>query len=57
MDWTVELHRDDGGDVKMIDLPNFEAVLACIKEHKRKDSLAPLASMPKCSLPMRNALR
>jgi hypothetical protein len=42
MDWTVELHPDDGGDAQMIDLPN---------------SLAPLASMPKCSLPMRNALR
>ena len=36
MDWTVELHSDDGGDAKMIDLPNFEAVLACIKEHKEK---------------------
>ena len=36
MDWTVELHPDDGGDSKMIDLPDFEAVLACIKEHKEK---------------------
>ena len=31
MDWTVELHTEDGGDVKIIDLPNFDAVLACIK--------------------------
>jgi hypothetical protein len=36
MDWTVELHPDDSDDAKMIDLPNFEAVLACIKEHKEK---------------------
>ena len=36
MDWTVELRTDDGGDVEMIDLPNFDAVLACIKEHKEK---------------------
>ena len=42
MDWTVELHRDDGGDAKMIDLPNFEAVLACIKEHKEKGFLGTL---------------
>jgi len=34
MDWTVELHPDDGGAAKMIDLPNFEAVLTCIREHK-----------------------
>ena len=39
MDWTVEIHRDEGGDAKMIDLPNFEAVLACIKEHKEKGFL------------------
>ena len=39
MDWTVELHRDDGGDVKMIDLPNFDAVLACIKEYKERGFL------------------
>ena len=36
MDWTVELHPDDSEDAKLIDLPNFEAVLACIKEHKEK---------------------
>ncbi len=42
MDWTVELHPDDGGDTRMIDLPNFEAVLACIKEHKEKGFLGTL---------------
>ena len=39
MDWTVELHPDDSEDAKLIDLPNFEAVLACIKEHKEKGFL------------------
>jgi hypothetical protein len=24
MDWTIEVHPDDGGDTKMIDLPDFE---------------------------------
>jgi hypothetical protein len=42
MDWTVELHRDDGGDAKMVDLSNFEAVLACIKEHKENGFLGTL---------------
>jgi len=42
MDWTVELHHDDGGAVKMIDLPNFEAVLACIKEYKERGFLGTL---------------
>ena len=42
MDWTVELHTEDGGDVKIIDLPNFDAVLACIKEHKEKGFLGTL---------------
>jgi hypothetical protein len=43
MDWTVELHCDNGGDTKMIDLPNFEAVLDCIKEHKEKGFLGTLS--------------
>ena len=42
MDWTVELHPDDGGDTKMIDQPDFEAVLACIREHKEKGFLGTL---------------
>jgi hypothetical protein len=42
MDWTVELHPDDGGDTKMIDLPDFEAVLACINEHKEEGFLGTL---------------
>jgi hypothetical protein len=42
MDWTVELHPDDSEDAKVIDLPNFEAVLACIKEHKEKGFLGTL---------------
>jgi hypothetical protein len=39
MDWTVEIHHDDGGDTTMIDLPDFPAVLACIKEHKESGTL------------------
>jgi hypothetical protein len=42
MDWTVELHPDDSEDAKLIDLPNFEAVLACIKVHKDKGFLGTL---------------
>jgi hypothetical protein len=42
MDWTVELHPDDGGEAKMIDIPDFEAVLTCIKEHKEKGYLGTL---------------
>lgn len=36
MDWSAELHPDQAEDAKLIDLPDFEAVLACIKEHKAK---------------------
>ena len=46
MDWTVELHPDDGRDAKMIDLPHFAAVLACIKEHKEKGFLGTLGACP-----------
>jgi hypothetical protein len=31
MDWTVELHPDNGGNAKMIDLPDFDAMLVCIR--------------------------
>jgi hypothetical protein len=38
MDWSVELHPDDGGKPTLVDLSNFPAVLAHIKEHEAKDS-------------------
>ena len=40
MDWSVELRPGHGVDAKMIDLPDFEAVLTCIKDHKAKGDLS-----------------